>query len=1375
MNVPVGDSAYDSGTPCTCSRFQPTVGYGELVHMGSQTLEFTDESAVIIEGEVLFDNNLELLDNHGDPGIRCPLQGATVHVMLNGEPSTTDTDAAGRFQLAASKGDMLELFVTYGAGAQAHHFYPKSDALLVGTTSRKFRFLDQTQRQVSLRIVDESLTHQLYDENLKWTVTADHCTDSNGESPVTFELQSPSSRRGLAVIKADAKAGEGKYYFPAIQAVTIELSAPPTRFETQVKNACDDVKKTDSIICAQTDGVGDACTLQSNDVLTFFEDLQSNRRILDLTLPSQTVNYIYETLLCVQSSFFTNFPETGTSRCPDSLAVADAVVNKEVTYTDHVQNQGTPLPVGVTMFQIFANVFSAVQGSITVEEDIGGEDSPCIPGGSNDEKCRHDVPPECKGGEELGSDEVKSCVAKFVVNVGPPKQTPPHLAKMTLFIARKPYTHCREQCTITDQMNSRRRIKVARYVGILGDIEKDGPPQTFTASTGKSLVFDVLHDPPGGLSTATWTEGSERSYKITLDEFDAKSLGSGITHQVGGGINLATQAQFAPFGMGTEVNLAKGGIKYGKTFTDLKNTPTSTDTSSYESGWSLTLTLSKAISTSSNPGTAGKASDLILGGGLELRFTMEFRFFLDNNKDGPKRLCIGSKDVTKWQPSVLTTFILSYREIKEQMLRIKAKKLRLAELASQGNNDVASKAGDQTDFQKQSADLDKYLQNWEQVLKTYEGTTEAKEDSLGFKTHLQNQLDELSKQTDKSEFDRKTREVANMDGATPLGQTTRGETYKGETVASGKGVGPGRAPILNFTYTKRGIGSDDKAAINDNAFYYEWAKAHNKMFTSTGDMKKYAALKDICISNLLGFGGAHTDYYQTSSRNEQPDVSKPSPLLDKCKNLANFPRDTTSLAARRAVANQPLYPGAAEGDDMSIEQGQLDALKDDGGTKSFITFNGGGEMIEFTHGISSSVDISLGMDKTSDADWHTAQDNGEDLTILVLNADYSWNSAVDATDSSDSTFGHDSHSSYSAEVVWSVGDPNLGDKFVIEVQDNPLYGTPLFRTLGGASRCPAEPNTQKREAKIRSMSVTRDLDTCKESFKSDTFCELREDGDLTWANFDVKLDMNYENCVIEDSSGNCNPAYKETDYRFNFLLRLEDPYAANVQGLIIMVNGLVMGAGSVVLPLLPFGVHTFSMQVGRYGSTMSRNQFEQIELKLVSACENSLAEGGTLCIIDQTALAADSVDGATNSSTSGTNDENALGCQPELHGTTKFSVSWPSPQRRASSEVSDMGLSENIPLPKFTGDSNGELMQLRAELKLQFQQMHQTQQMNFMLSMATASLLVVVAVALVTSAPWGNTRRSVSSRSISPLEYSEPAFSDADTLPLVGSAAEVLF
>ena len=49
------------------------------------------------------------------------------------------------------------------------------------------------------------------------------------------------------------------------------------------------------------------------------------------------------------------------------------------------------------------------------------------------------------------------------------------------------------------------------------------------------------------------------------------------------------------------------------------------------------------------------------------------------------------------------------------------------------------------------------------------------------------------------------------------------------------------------------------------------------------------------------------------------------------------------------------------------------------------------------------------------------------------------------------------------EVAYTLGDGDPYDKFVIQVSNDKRFGTPVFKTIGGASKCPGEPNTMWRE------------------------------------------------------------------------------------------------------------------------------------------------------------------------------------------------------------------------------------------------------------------------------------------------------------------------
>ena len=42
----------------------------------------------------------------------------------------------------------------------------------------------------------------------------------------------------------------------------------------------------------------------------------------------------------------------------------------------------------------------------------------------------------------------------------------------------------------------------------------------------------------------------------------------------------------------------------------------------------------------------------------------------------------------------------------------------------------------------------------------------------------------------------------------------------------------------------------------------------------------------------------------------------------------------------------------------------------------------------------------------------------------------------------------------------------LGDYFAVRITGDPVYGTPVFTTMGGQSKCPGESGTNRREMSV---------------------------------------------------------------------------------------------------------------------------------------------------------------------------------------------------------------------------------------------------------------------------------------------------------------------
>lgn len=47
----------------------------------------------------------------------------------------------------------------------------------------------------------------------------------------------------------------------------------------------------------------------------------------------------------------------------------------------------------------------------------------------------------------------------------------------------------------------------------------------------------------------------------------------------------------------------------------------------------------------------------------------------------------------------------------------------------------------------------------------------------------------------------------------------------------------------------------------------------------------------------------------------------------------------------------------------------------------------------------------------------------------------------------------------------------VGDYFAVRITEDPVYGTPVFTTMGGQSKCPGESGTNRRESQVSIQGI----------------------------------------------------------------------------------------------------------------------------------------------------------------------------------------------------------------------------------------------------------------------------------------------------------------
>ena len=71
------------------------------------------------------------------------------------------------------------------------------------------------------------------------------------------------------------------------------------------------------------------------------------------------------------------------------------------------------------------------------------------------------------------------------------------------------------------------------------------------------------------------------------------------------------------------------------------------------------------------------------------------------------------------------------------------------------------------------------------------------------------------------------------------------------------------------------------------------------------------------------------------------------------------------------------------------------------------------------------------------------------------------------------SLGQDSHQGHGSELTVTVtlDDSDSGDFFAVRFTEDPMFGTPIFTTMGGASKCPGETGTSRRESNVRILEI----------------------------------------------------------------------------------------------------------------------------------------------------------------------------------------------------------------------------------------------------------------------------------------------------------------
>ena len=315
-------------------------------------------------------------------------------------------------------------------------------------------------------------------------------------------------------------------------------------------------------------------------------------------------------------------------------------------------------------------------------------------------------------------------------------------------------------------------------------------------------------------------------------------------------------------------------------------------------------------------------------------------------------------------------------------------------------------------------------------------------------------------------------------------------------------------------------------------------------------------------------------------------------------------------------------------------------------SKKLITFGADSPIdLSWISSVSESTTVDVGYSaKTSNA-----IDTVSDSKFSIFGVQISESSKFGVSDSFQLDLGRSSDEEHQSlrTVTVSLGDNDKGDFFAVRITEDPVYGTPVFTTMGGASKCPGETGTSRRESNVRILEIR---ERCGANKASPCDEHTLNPGDN--ANFGV---------IIE----NLSPTQDEVYYTlrtspFDDYLRSggDGNYTCGVSG---QQSGLVVVFSREDIYQIPYNRLVevqFTVSNVLNGPLSLCDEFNDVQVQLIATCEiptsnSQVYQYGVLYNTEtkQTEILYNSADRiyASNS-------------------TATFSVKWPATRRRLQTD-----------------------------------------------------------------------------------------------------------
>jgi len=336
---------------------------------------------------------------------------------------------------------------------------------------------------------------------------------------------------------------------------------------------------------------------------------------------------------------------------------------------------------------------------------------------------------------------------------------------------------------------------------------------------------------------------------------------------------------------------------------------------------------------------------------------------------------------------------------------------------------------------------------------------------------------------------------------------------------------------------------------------------------------------------------------------------------------------------------QVYFEGVQETPFMGLENG-----------KTLITFAGGGSALEFTHTSTSDMTLTQSTDLQFVPTLAGELKGGFEMTSPMI-LKFGMEGEFDGSAQFSLSHTQDTGRSRSWSVLVKLADADNGDKFYITLHTDQMFGTPVFKLVGGLTSCPGEPGTNWAEDHFEILRYIGKNPEC-----TINECRALEVGEI--AEFAVQF---------SNSGGDVQQGFILISKGMDPQTLSDETFTqgqcgtpGRVGGLVIMARGEVLGTKAYDLDYVPQGVSELIIHVDTVSPCL---EYNNIALAAVSSCEWTMR--GSLSLMFPLELGEDGFTRTTVDENFGFNragedcDGYNIGCDAiGLDKSKTFSVSW---------------------------------------------------------------------------------------------------------------------